>query len=79
MEQIKQTILDNIIQIQDVINTLGKPIGNDYSNRTKFSMEARLISNLEKLTNIATTLDELTIIRDITLDLTQSLKCKIKK
>jgi len=76
MEQYRQTLLDNIIQIQDIINT-SKPICIDYTIRTKFFMETKLISNLEELTKIVTTNNELNIINDILSDLVQSLRYKL--
>ncbi len=78
MEEQRQIILNNITQIKDVVNTLRKPKGNDYSNTINLLMDAKLISNLEKLTNMVTTSDELIIIADITVDLINTLKYKIK-
>lgn len=77
MEEQRQIILNNITQIKDVVNTLRKPKDNDYSNAINFLMDAKLLTNLEKLTNMVTTSDELIIIADITVDLINTIKYKI--
>ncbi len=76
MEKLRQHILDNLIQLQDIVSMIGKPNGTDYSNMFKFSPEANILEKLSILTTLATTQEQLDVIFLIVADVTTSIKTK---